>query len=198
MQNLIITIPVFNEGEMASINTEKIYDFCNKYLNQLIDWKIVLTENGSTDNTFKIIQKIEKKYPNKVLAYHFDNRGKATAIKCAWAKLEKEKYKIDLISIIDVDIPFDLKFFLQAIKEILDHNYDLVIGNRYSRISKTSRPFDQIIVSKTYNFLSRLFLKIKIHDIQCGLKIFKYKTLKKYLPFCDHPHGFFDLQIVKK
>ena len=91
MQNLIITIPVFNEGEMASINTEKIYDFCNKYLNQLIDWKIVLTENGSTDNTFKIIQKIEKKYPNKVLAYHFDNRGKATAIKCAWAKLEKEK-----------------------------------------------------------------------------------------------------------
>lgn len=198
MQSLIITVPIFNEGEMASVNTEKIYDFCNKNLNQLVDWKIVLAENGSIDNTFAAARKIAEKYPERVSAYHFDNRGKATALKCAWAKLEEEKYRMDLVSIVDIDIPFDLVFFRQALQEMLGNKYDLVMGNRYSRTSKTSRPLDQMIVSRIYNFLCRLFLRVKIHDIQCGLKIFKYEVMKKYLPHCDHTHGFFDLQMIKE
>ncbi len=198
MHNLIITVPIFNEGKMTAVNTEKIYDFCDKNLNQLVDWRIVLTENGSSDNTFEIARKLEKKYPDRVLAYHFDNRGKANALKSAWNRLDKEGYKMDFISIMDIDIPFDMKFFLRALNEILDYDYDLVIGNRYGRTSKTSRPMDQIVVSKIYNFLSRGLLRVKIHDIQCGLKIFRYEKIEKYIPECDHHHGFFDLQIVKK
>src|SRR3990167_1344397 len=68
--SLIITVPIFNEGEMTAINTQRIYDFCNQHLNPLADWKIILTENGSTDKTFEIAQKIAEKYPGKILAYH--------------------------------------------------------------------------------------------------------------------------------
>lgn len=198
MRSLIITVPVFNEGEMTATNTQKLYDFCTKNLNHLVDWKIVLTENGSSDNTFEVAQRLQNKYPTRVIAYHFENRGKASALKSAWMQLETEAHKMDLVSIVDIDIPFDLSFFLKALQEVLNNNEDLVIGNRYSSVSKTSRPIDQIVVSKIYNFMSRLFLGIRVHDIQCGLKIFNYPTIKPYLAECDHPHGFFDLQIVKK
>jgi len=198
MRGLIITVPVFNEGEMTATNTQKLYDFCTKNLNLLVDWRIVLTENGSTDNTFEVAKRLQAQYSDRVIAYHFDNRGKANALKSAWARLEEESYPMDLVSIVDIDIPFHLDFFHKALLEILSNNEDLVIGNRYSPVSKTSRPLDQIVVSKIYNFLSRLFLKITIHDIQCGLKILNYPAIQQYLPDCDHPHGFFDLQIVKK
>ncbi len=197
MPTLIITVPAFNEGELTAVNTEKIYKFCEDNLNALVDWKIVLTENGSKDNTFEMAQQMAHKYPDKVLAYHFDNRGKATALKCAWAKLEEDGYTMDFISMVDMDIPFDLDYFLQALNEMLTSHYDLVVGNRYSRTSSTSRPLDQIVISKTYNFVCRLLFGIKIHDIQCGLKIFKYQAIKPYLSECDHPHAFFDLQIIK-
>jgi len=197
MRSLIITVPIFNEGEMTAVNTEKIYDFCNQHLNELVDWKIVLTENGSTDNTFEIAKRLENKYPGKIIAYHFDNRGKGIALKCAWAKFEEENYKMDFITMIDVDIPFDLKYFLQALNEILKSDYDLVLGIRYNKESKTSRPIDQIIISKGYNFTCRRLFGIKVHDIQCGLKIFRYSKIKKYISACDHPRSFFDLQIVK-
>lgn len=197
MDSLIITVPIYNEGEMTAINTEKIYAFCDQNLNGLVDWKIVLTENGSNDNTFEVAKRMEEKYPNRILAYHFDNRGKGTALKCAWAKLDEENYRVDFITMIDVDIPFDLRYFLQALSEMLDNNYDLVLGNRYSRKSKTSRPIDQIIISRGYNLVCRLLFGIKVHDIQCGLKVFRYPKIKHYIPICDHPRSFFDLQMVK-
>lgn len=197
MSSLIITVPIYNEGEMVAVNTEKIHAYCYEYLSSLVDWKIVLTENGSTDNTFEVAKKMEQKYPDRVLAYHFENRGKATALKCAWSKLEEEKYKMDFISIIDVDIPFDLGYFSDAFDKILEPNVDLVIGNRYSSRSSTHRPLDQIIISRSYNFMCRRLFGIKIHDIQCGLKIFRYEKMRQYIPDCDHPRSFFDLQIVK-
>ena len=45
-----------------------------------IDWKILIGENGSKDNTYKIAKDLEKKY-EKVKAYHFDIGSKDNAIK---------------------------------------------------------------------------------------------------------------------
>ena len=56
----------------------------------------------------------------------------------------------------------------------LDEGWDIVSGWK----EKRNDPISKILPSKLFNFITRLFTGIKIHDFNCGLKAYKKQVIK--------------------
>jgi glycosyltransferase involved in cell wall biosynthesis len=184
--SLSIIIPLYNEEEslipLAKLIIQEvspIFDF----------WEVIFIDDGSTDNSFKIIKEI----------YDGDNRfkyirfrrnfGKSAALSAGFARC-KGKY----VATMDADLQDDPKEFKQMFK-ILNQGYDLVSGwkkKRYDPITKT-------IPSKFFNFVTSKAGGIRLHDFNCGIKMYRCEVVKtlyvygemhRYLPVLAHWNGF--------
>lgn len=96
----------------------------------------------------------------------------------------------------DCDLATDLNQFPDLINSIIVENYDLAIGSRYEKNSKTKRTVKRWIISRCYNLLLRVFLKIKVKDTQCGFKAIKktkYDLIKNKL---EDNKFFIDTEII--
>ena len=183
-KNISVIIPVLNEQE--SINV--LYDQICKNL-QNIDKEIIFVNDGSTDETKKIIMEIIDGDPFVKLIDFSKNYGKASAL--------SEAFKLaqgDIVITIDGDLQDDPSEFKNLISKI-EEGWDLVSG--WKKVRKDS--FSKILASKVFNFITRLKTGIKIHDFNCGLKAYKrdviktikvYGHLHRFLPVLAHNQGY--------
>ena len=116
-----ITIPVLNEEEILEKNINEIYGFLKQ--NIFEPWFMVIVNNGSTDQTEKIAQKLAKTKPG-IRYLYLDKRGKGLAIRTSW-----KKFPADICSFMDADLSTDLSDFPNLILP-LHQNFDLCIGSR--------------------------------------------------------------------
>jgi len=182
-----ITIPVFNEEKILNKNIRKLFLFCQGNIQS--NFKIVIVNNGSTDNTENVAEKICK--DNKKIEYLFTKeKGRGNAIKTSWLKKDA-----DIYSYMDVDLSTNLKTFPKMISEI-KKGYDIVIGSRLLKDSKVRRCIHRTILSKTYNFLVQKVLHTKIKDLQCGLKVVNKKVVKSLLKKTKDGKWFFDTELL--
>jgi len=125
-------------------------------------------DNASTDRTPEISKKLSKL--KNINYLQLKEKGKGLAIKASWKNPPKD---ITILSFMDCDLATDLKQFPELIDSIIIDNYDLSIGSRYEKNSKTKRSIKRWIISRCYNVLLRVFLNIKVKDTQCGFKAIK-------------------------
>ena len=121
-KNILVFTATYNESE----NIKKLIIDTNKKNNNV---DILIIDDNSPDQTFKIIAKIKKKYKNIKLVKRNKKLGLDSAHKYAFNYARKKKYK-KLITL-DADLshdPFKIKKFIK----ILDKN-EFVIGSRYMR-----------------------------------------------------------------
>jgi glycosyltransferase involved in cell wall biosynthesis len=100
---LNVTIPVYNEEHTLAASIHKISAFLKSNCSH--PYEIVIAENGSTDNTFRVAKQLEHDLPN-VRALHIEGRGRGRAIKAAW-----RQSSADILSYMDVDLSSDLLAF---------------------------------------------------------------------------------------
>lgn len=80
LKKLSLIIPCYNEGKKLTKNVEKIVSFMEE--NFLIDYEIMIVNDGSTDNTIDDVLLLKEKYPNIIRLIHYkDNKGKGYAVK---------------------------------------------------------------------------------------------------------------------
>ncbi len=134
-------------------------------------YEIIIAEDGSTDGTDKIAERLAKK-DKKIRHLHSEEKlGRGQALKNAFSVA-----KGDVIGYIDVDLPIDPKHLKDLLK--YSREYDVVTASRYVKSSKTSRPPLRQFVSKTYNLYIRTVLGCDVKDSQCGFKAFKRKFVE--------------------
>lgn len=168
MNNIFFSIilPAYNEAgnleNCANAAREALKDY---------NYEIIIAEDGSTDGTDKIAEKLAK--VNKRIRFLHNNKklGRGLALKNAFKIARGKK-----IGYIDVDMATDMKH----LKELIEYSndYDVVTGSRYLKISKTKRPLLRDAVSRVYNFLIRFLLGCKIYDSQCGFKAFSRRFVE--------------------
>lgn len=160
---LSVIIPAFNESDNLKKNIPKLV----KYLNsKKMKYEIIVSEDGSTDDSRDVLNKFSKIYGIRYV--HYEKRlGKGAAIKKAGKMAKYEK-----VIFIDADIPINLDSII-TLSDELEIN-DVVIGSRYIEGSKTTRTFKRLFLSRVYHLLVKImFPELKLNDIQCGFKGFR-------------------------
>ena len=166
---LSVFFPFWNEQE----NVESVVKKAIAVLPKIADkWEIIMIDDGSSDNTLEIAQKLAKQDSRLVAVSHKKNRGYGAALKTGFSEA-----KYELVVFNDGDGQFDLSevaTFLEKIK-----NVDMVIGYRKKRLDN---PFRHILMNMLKVWDLVLF-GFKFKDIDCGFKLFKKDSLGKILPF---------------
>lgn len=134
-------------------------------------WEIIMVDDGSTDRTFEIANKLAEINPNLKVARNETNRGYGAALRTGFTNC-----KYDLIIFNDGDNQFDFSEVIRFIKKIKEA--DMVIGFRKKRLD---HPFRHVLMNllKIWDFF---FFGFYFRDIDCGFKMFKKEALKKILP----------------
>lgn len=180
-----VVLPAYNEAkriENAIKKTEEILKEIG------CDYEIIVAEDGSTDGTDKIVQKLVS---DRVKHLHSDKRlGRGKALMNAFEKAEG-----DIVIAMDVDLATNIKHLKELINAI-ESGYDIAIGSRLLKESKAKRTFERELYSKVYNFLVRLFLRSKIKDHQCGFKAFKKDVVLELGKKAKDNHWFWDTEVL--
>ncbi len=175
MQNEPQEFQTENNADLISVilpclNEEKGLELCINTINSTarennLNLEIIVVDNGSTDNSQDVTRKMQEKYGNIVLEEE-KIKGYGSAYLHGFSKA-RGKYLI----MGDADNTYDftaIPTFINKLKE----GYDFVVGNRFAGLmERNAMTFShKWIGNPILSSLVRIFFKIKIHDIHCGLR----------------------------
>jgi glycosyltransferase involved in cell wall biosynthesis len=190
MKSLEIDIPVYNEEVDLPKNIPVLFDFFNQTLTNY-NWKIVIVNNASTDQTQRVSGELLRRYPKKIEVLNLDRKGRGWALRNAW-----KKSSADYVSYMDIDLSSDINCFKKMV-ELLDAGYDLVTGSRNLKESKViGRTWLRELMSRTYITLVRLTNNTKLSDTQCGFKALRRESFMRIEPLIQNNLWFFDTETV--
>jgi glycosyltransferase involved in cell wall biosynthesis len=186
--NLSVVIPLLNEDE----SLQELHDWVAKVMqSNLYDYEIIFIDDGSTDTSWNVIEKLSKEN-TAVKGIRFQkNFGKSQALDAGF-ELAKGKVVITM----DADLQDNPDEIPELYNLIMKEDFDLISGwkkKRYDNIVTKNIP------SKLFNAAARKTSGLKLHDFNCGLKAYKnivIKTVKvsgemhRYIPVLAKNEGF--------
>lgn len=103
----------------AVYNVEKyLDDFLKSVIKQRLDFKnnilIILVDDGSTDNSSKIIKKYQDKYPKNIIYVYKENGGQASARNLGLRYIEENNLQVSWVSFSDPDDFLDKDYFYEV------------------------------------------------------------------------------------
>ncbi len=186
--NISVVIPLLNEDE----SLPELHDWivrvmqANKY-----SYEILFIDDGSTDDSWKIITQLSKKN-NFVKGIKFQtNYGKSQALNAAF-KIAKG----DVVITMDADLQDSPDEIPELYNLIIKDDFDLISGWKKKRYDSKIR---KNIPSKLFNAAARKTSGLKLHDFNCGLKAYKNEVVKnvdvygemhRYIPVLAKNAGF--------
>lgn len=182
--------PVFNEEKILKDNILLFLKYCQT-AGFNFDWKIIIINNGSTDNSYRIGIQLEKEFPELIKLKEIKQAGRGRAIKKYW--LESQA---DILTFMDVDLAVSLDNINALIKPVMEKRADLVIGSRLLPESKIKRSFIREVSSRVCNFCSRAILNHGFYDMQCGFKAMDKHAFLKVAPNIKNKKWFFDTELI--
>lgn len=168
-RKISIIIPAYNEESRISLMLEQIKLILK---NALLDYEVLVINDGSIDETDRIVREIEKLDSHVRLVSYKKNVGKGHAVKLGVLKSEG-----DVILFLDGDLNISPNEITSYSKEI--EGYDLAIASKAHPESVVRASAYRRFLSNGYNNLLHIVLGIKIKDTQSGLKIGDADILKK-------------------
>ncbi|MFA5641127.1 MAG: glycosyltransferase family 2 protein [Bacteroidales bacterium] len=185
--DLSIVISVLNEEE----SLRELIPWIKQALEgEDLEYEIIIIDDGSTDRSWTVIEQLANEYPIRAISFR-RNYGKSAALYCGF-EMAQGSYVVTM----DADLQDSPEEIPAMIKMIKDEGYDLVSGWKKKRHDNF---FSKNIPSKIYNATARRVTKIKLHDMNCGLKAYKREVVKnievygemhRYIPYLSKNAGF--------
>lgn len=182
-----IVVPLLNEEE----SLPELCDWIVRVVNaNNLSYEIILIDDGSTDNSWCIIEKLISSNPHIKGIKFQRNYGKSAALNEGF-----KASKGDVVITMDGDLQDSPEEIPELRRMITQDGYDLVSGwkkKRYDPLSKT-------IPTKIYNSITGKIHGLQLHDLNCGLKAYNKKVVKcievygemhRYIPVMAKWSGF--------
>lgn len=181
-----VVIPVYNEENTLEELTQRLI----KVLSNLDEeYEIIFINDGSEDKSGYVISELNNKYSGIIKAVHFNrNFGKSHALKEGF-----NRAKGDIVYMIDADLQDLPEEMPKLLKEMKDKDLDAVSGWKESRQDSFSKRF----LSKIFNYVMQKYSGVKIHDFNCGLKVFRKEAISNLILY-GQMHRFILLLIAEK
>ncbi|MFD2519066.1 glycosyltransferase family 2 protein [Salinimicrobium flavum] len=173
-----IVIPLLNEEESLT----ELYNWIVSVMrSNSFSYEIIFIDDGSTDNSWKIIKQLYAEDP-AVKGVKFNrNYGKSQALHVGFDKAEG-----DVVITMDADLQDNPEEIPELYSLIIKDNYDLISGwkkKRYDSLISKNLP------SKLFNAVARKTSGLKLHDFNCGLKAYR-KTVVKNIDVYGEMHRY--------
>ena len=186
--DISVIVPLFNEAE----SLPELYAWIQRVMNEnKFTYEVIFINDGSTDNSWKVIQDLKSKSDN-VRAIRFRrNYGKSPALFCGFERAEG-----DVVITMDADLQDSPDEIPELYRMVMKDGYDLVSGWKQKRYDNT---FTKNIPSKIYNATARKVTGLKLHDMNCGLKAYRKEVIKnievygemhRYIPYLAKNAGY--------
>jgi glycosyltransferase involved in cell wall biosynthesis len=186
--DLYVIVPLYNEDE----SLPELEAWIKRVMDENdYSYEIIMVDDGSTDNSWKVIQQLHEKNPFVKGIKFQRNYGKSAALNEGF-KMAKGEVVITM----DADLQDSPDEIPELRRMVLEENYDIVSGWKKKRFDNT---FSKNIPSKLFNAATRKASGIYLHDFNCGLKSYKSKVVKnievygemhRYIPLLAKWSGF--------
>ena len=186
--NLSIVIPLLNEQEWLP----ELHNWIVKVMStHNFSYEILFIDDGSTDASWSIIDKLSKENPNVKGIRFLRNFGKSQALHAGFAKV-----KGDVVITMDADLQDSPEEIPALYNKIITEKFDLVSGwkkKRYDSVIGKNMP------SKLFNWAARKTSGVQLNDFNCGLKAYRNEVVKnievsgemhRYIPVLAKNAGF--------
>lgn len=187
--DISVIIPLYNEAESLPV----LFEWIQRVMQEnKFSYEVIFVDDGSTDNSWKVIERLKKESPEEVHAIKFrHNYGKSPALHCGF-----QVAKGDVVITMDADLQDSPDEIPELYSMIKNDGYDLVSGWKKKRHdSKLTKN----IPSKLYNSVARKVTGLKLHDMNCGLKSYRndvvknievYGDMHRYIPYLAKNAGY--------
>jgi len=165
--HLSIVLPLLNEAESLPELSQWIADVMHR---NGFEYEIIFVDDGSTDDSWQVIESLRKQNPCICGIKFQRNYGKSAALQVAFTQARGE-----VIITMDADLQ-DSPEEIPALREkLLTEKLDLVSGWKKVRYDNT---LTKNIPSKFFNAVTRKVSGIALHDFNCGLKAYRRQVVK--------------------
>ena len=144
-------------------------------------YEIIFVDDGSTDNSWKVIEELRCQNENIKGIKFQRNYGKSAGLNEGFRAAQG-----DVVITMDADLQDSPEEIPELRRMIVEDGYDLVSGWKKKRYDNT---FTKNIPSKFYNATTRWMSGIKLHDFNCGLKSYRKNVAKSIEVYGEmHPY----------
>jgi len=152
--------------------------------------RVTIVDNASTDRTWAVAQVLERDLRG-VRAIHLPEKGRGGALATAW--LDSDAL---VVAYMDVDLSTDLDALLPLVAPLVSGHSDLAIGSRLAHGARVARGLKRELISRCYNLLLHLVLRVRFSDAQCGFKAMRADVARRLLPLVEDRGWFFDTELL--
>ncbi|MCI7139964.1 glycosyltransferase family 2 protein [Alistipes sp.] len=164
--DISVVVPLYNEEESLP---ELIAWIDRVARAHALAYEVILVDDGSSDGSWKVIERLKTSYPALRGIRFSRNYGKSAALYCGFAAAGGE-----VVITMDADLQ-DSPDEIPALRHmIIEEGYDLVSGWKKKRYD----PIGKRWPSKFFNWTARVTTGIRLHDFNCGLKAYRLKVVK--------------------
>ena len=186
-KQISIVVPLFDEDE----SLPELFAWIKRVMDKhKFSYEVVFIDDGSKDKSWTVIEDLKSKH-GEVKAIKFQrNYGKSAALHVGFQTVVGQ-----VVITMDADLQDSPEEIPELFKMITEDGFDLVSGWKKKRFD----PLSKTIPTKLYNGVNRMMSGIKLHDMNCGLKAYKYEVVKsveifgemhRYIPVIAKAAGF--------
>ncbi len=171
--HLSIVIPAYNESRRMGRTLEKIREYVRS---KPFAIEVLAVDDGSTDRTREVLQEAAAQFPAMRVLANNGNRGKGFTVRRG---ILEARGKLVLFTDADLSAPIEETDKLLAAIE--SQGADAAVGSRalQRELIGVHQPWFREFGGRCFNLIVRLFTGLKIHDTQCGLKLFRRATTRR-------------------
>jgi glycosyltransferase involved in cell wall biosynthesis len=183
-----VVVPLYNEAE----SIPELYVWIKRVMDECaFSYEIIFVCDGSTDDSWRIIEALNAKAPEVKGILFRRNYGKSPALHCGF-----QRALGDVVVTMDADLQDSPEEIPELYRMITEDGFDLVSGWKRVRFDNM---WTKNLPSKLFNATARKFSGLRLHDFNCGLKAYNkevvksievYNDMHRYIPYLAKIAGF--------
>jgi len=166
--DLSIVVPIYNAGNIIEDSVERLIGALDPLG---LSYEILLKNDGSHDNSSKILEMIDRQYGHVRCSSNGSNEGLGVTLRRLFDEAQGK-----IIIYCDCDLPFGEKVVSLLLHEIKEN--DIVIASRYRGLCHYV-PLFRKITSRLYYYFCKLLFGISVLDIGSGSVAFQRESLMR-------------------
>ena len=150
------------------------------------DYEVVVTNDGSTDNTAAVLEELSSRYPELKVIHHPANQGYGCALRMGFSNATK-----DWVFYTDGDAQYNPMELIDLTK-VISEDVDVINGYKISRHD----PWIRVVIGRLYHHIVKIAFGFKLRDVDCDFRLIRRKIFEE-VPL-ESTTGTICLEMVKK